>query len=166
MELNTHIQEAETGKEYLEGEENNDLISCPTGVIPLELVDQLIYLQGWIIHFPSSSILLFSLFQPLVYKNRYKNADRQTQSPQKSFLVKKQVAGSQKKEALTEEHSREPNISLLSSWEWHLCPYYPQSRQHWTWQEQGKAAVLRCSWGFCSQPEMMTTFTEAKKNQT
>ena len=28
MELNTHIQEAETGKEYLEGEENNDKTSC------------------------------------------------------------------------------------------------------------------------------------------
>ena len=51
-------------------EEKSDLISCPTGVIPLGLAEWLIYLQGWVILPPSSSILLFSLLQPTKGKNR------------------------------------------------------------------------------------------------
>ena len=39
------------------------------------------------------------------------------------------------------------------------APLSLTTRQPWTRQEPGRAAVLRCSWGFCSQPEMTTTFT-------
>lgn len=101
----------------------------------------------------------FHCSNPPVYKNRYQKR-RQTNSEPPEELSCQEASGREPEErGINGRAFREPNISLLSSREWYLCPYYPQSRQPWTRQRQGKAAVLRCSWGFCSQPEMMTTFT-------
>lgn len=93
-----------------EEEENSDLISCPTGVIPLGLAEWLIYLQGWVILLPSSSSFHCCNLQRA-------RTDKETQTdlvrvPPKSSPIKKQVAERQKKEALKDEHPHTANGSI------------------------------------------------------